>query len=324
MVTVRSGSGPARLIFFGTPAFAVPSIRALVDSPHRVVAVVTQPDRPRGRGHAVSPSPVKALALDHDIPVLQPHNLRDASVAAQLADYTADLGIVAAYGKILPSSVLESTRIGLVNVHASLLPKYRGAAPIHRAVIAGEVETGVTIMRVVQALDAGPMLAQARQPIGPDETSDSVERALADLGAALLADTIGAVLTGTQPETAQDDAEATYAPRITRQDGVIDWNRSPKEIHDLVRGLHPWPHAFTYLGHARLLVHRTTVLPGSSSAAPGTILKASDGQLVVATRAGSIDVTVLQIEGRRPMAARDFLAGHRLPVGSTFRPTPSP
>jgi len=324
MVSVHQRPDSARLIFFGTPAFAVPSLGALLQSPHRVVAVVTQPDRPRGRGHAVSPSPIKSLALEHDISILQPDQLKDASIAARLADYRADLGVVAAYGRILPESILSSTPRGFINVHASLLPKYRGAAPIHRAIIAGERETGVTIMRIARALDAGPMLAHARRPIGPDETSDVVERDLAELGATLLLETIAGVLTGTIREVEQDDAHATYAPRITRSDGVIDWDQSATGIHDLVRGLHPWPHAFTYLGQTRLVIHHAAVLQDSSSAPPGTILQASDGRIVVAARSGTIDLTVLQVEGGRRMAARDFLAGRRLEVGSTFTRAPTP
>jgi methionyl-tRNA formyltransferase len=201
--------GPRRIVFFGTPEFAVPSLEALLRSPHVVAGVVTQPDRPRGRGHKIVDAPVKIVAAAAGVPVLQPPRLRDAMFLEQLAALRSDLGIVAAYGKILTDQVLAAPKHGFLNVHASLLPRYRGAAPVHRAVIAGEPETGVTIMRVVQALDAGPMLADARRPIGVDETSDEVERDLARLGAALLVTTLDDLSAGRVRERSQDDSQAT-------------------------------------------------------------------------------------------------------------------
>ena len=316
-----------RVVFFGTPEFAVPTLDALLDSRHTVVAAVTQPDRPRGRGQKTSPAPVKARALMAGLPVLQPERLKDPVFIDSLAALGADLGVVAAYGKILTDAVLATPRLGLINVHASLLPRYRGAAPVHRAVIAGERETGVTIMRVVKALDAGPMLSTVRRLIAPEDTSDEVERDLARLGARLLADTTDDIAAGRSRETPQDDAAATYAHRLTKDDGVVDWDWPADRVHNLVRGLHPWPHAFTFHQGRRLILHRSTVMPPAVEEAaapgpPGTIVEAAGDQLVVATGAGRLRLTEIQGEGKRPMSAREFLAGHRLAPGDRFSPNP--
>src|SRR5688572_9496887 len=217
---------PLRVVFFGTPGFAVPSLERLLHSHHHVVGVVTQPDRPRGRGQQITAGPVKALAVSMKLPVLQPESLGREAFEAQLSALDADIGVVAAYGKILPDWLLTAIPRGLINVHASLLPRYRGAAPVHRAVMAGDRETGVTIMRVVKALDAGPMLAAVRRPIGEDETSAEVEEDLAKTGARLLIDVVNRLAASVAPEESQNDAEATYAPRITKDDSRIDWGRS--------------------------------------------------------------------------------------------------
>jgi methionyl-tRNA formyltransferase len=311
-----------RVAFFGTPQFAVPTLDALLASRHTVVGVVTQPDRPRGRGHKTSDAPVKARARAADLPVFQPERLKDAAFLDALRALHADIGVVAAYGKILPAPVLATPELGMINVHASLLPKYRGAAPVHRAIIAGEIETGVTIMRVVQALDAGPMLATVSRAIGPDETSDEVERSLAGLGATLLAETLDAIAAGRATETAQDDSRATYAARLAKDDGRVDWSRSATAIHDLIRGLQPWPHAYAQLAGQRIILLRSTPIGTEASAAPGTVVEASRSGLGVATGSGVIRLDELQMEGRRPMAAAQFLAGHRLHEGDRFDPTP--
>jgi len=313
-------AAPLRVVFFGTPAFAVPTLEALLASRHVVVAVVTQPDRPRGRGQKTSDAPVKAAANAAGVRVLQPGSMRDAGFLADLRALQPDLGVVAAYGQILTAPVLAAPRLGLVNVHASLLPKYRGAAPVHRAIIAGERETGVTIMRVVQALDAGPMLATAHRPIGPDETSEDVERGLAGIGATLAVRTIDRLLQGDVEEVPQNDADATYARRLSRDDGLIDWTRSAGDVHNLVRGLHPWPHAFTFLDSRRLILHRSTPASDNGQASPGTIVEASGDRLCVAAGSGTLQVLEIQVEGRRPMTAREFLAGHTLKPGAVLRP----
>jgi methionyl-tRNA formyltransferase len=312
--------GSLRIVFFGTPAFAVPTLEALLGSRHSVVAAVTQPDRPRGRGQRTSDTPVKACAASAGLQILQPDTLKDGSFAAVLTALDADLGVVAAYGKILTDAVLRAPRLGMLNVHASLLPRYRGAAPIHRAVMAGERETGITIMRVVKALDAGPMLAAARRPIGPDETSDEVERDLARIGAGLLVATIERLLEGGLAEVEQVESEATYARRLTKDDGLVDWALPAERIHNLIRGLHPWPHAFTLLDQKRYILLRSTASSEGADAPPGTIIEADGGRLRVAAGSGVVSVLELQAEGKRPMSAREFLAGHPLQTGAVFRP----
>jgi methionyl-tRNA formyltransferase len=309
---------PLRVVFFGTPAFALPTLTALLASRHIVVGVVTQPDRPRGRGHQLSPSPVKALALSRNIPVLQPEKMRDESFLAALRHLDADLGVVAAYGRILTDTILATPRLGLINVHASLLPRWRGAAPVHRAVMAGDTETGVTIMRVVRELDAGPMLLTERRAIAPDETSADVEQALADLGAPLTITTVEKLSQGPVTEEPQPDAGVSYADRITKDDAPIFWWRAAHEVHNQVRGLHPWPLASTSIGGHRLLIIKTRMSdgPAPASAVPGTVLEAEGDRLVVAAGHGTIQVLELRPEGRRTMAARDFLAGHRIAVGA--------
>jgi methionyl-tRNA formyltransferase len=315
-----------RVAFFGTPEFAVPTLDALLGSRHTVVGVVTQPDRPRGRGQKTSAAPVKARALIAGLPVLQPERLKDPAFLDSLTALGADLGVVAAYGKILTDAVLATPPLGLINVHASLLPRYRGAAPVHRAVIAGEHETGVTIMRVVKALDAGPMLSTVHRPIGPEETSDEVERDLSRLGAELLVSTADDILAGRSRETAQDDAAATYAHRLTKDDGIVDWNWPADRLHNFIRGLHPWPHAFTFHQGRRFILRRSMMQPASEGPGqhdtPGTIIEGIGEQLIVATGAGHLRLTEIQAEGKRPMSAREFLAGHRLIPGERFGPNP--
>ena len=308
---------PLRVVFFGTPAFAVPTLDALLASRHTVVGVVTQPDRPRGRGQKTSDSPVKARAVAAGLPVLQPDRLKDPAFIDAFAALGADLGVVAAYGKLLPESLLAAPRLGMINVHASILPTYRGAAPVHRAVIAGERETGVTIMRIVKALDAGPMLARARRGIHPDETSEAVEAGLAIEGAWLLVAVVDRLAEGRSEERPQDEAAATYAPRLTKEDGAIDWTRGAHQIHNLVRGLYPWPHAYTFLNGHRFIVLQTEPAPGGTGE-PGTIVEAHGEHLTVATGDGTLRIRRIQSEGKRPMGIREFLAGHRLTPGERF------
>jgi len=314
--------GKLRVAFFGTPAFAVPTLDALLSSKHAFVGVVTQPDRPRGRGQKLTHAPVKARALAAGLPILQPERLRDADFLSSFTSWQADLAVVAAYGKILGDALLALPRFGMINVHASLLPRYRGAAPVHRAVIAGEQETGVTIMRIVKALDAGTMLATARRNIGHDETSEEVERDLARLGAALLVDVVDRLALEPIVGTAQDDALATYAPRLTKNDGAIDWTAPAERIHNLVRGLHPWPHAYTFHEGHRLIVRRTSASadgPGTEGGGePGTIVRAAEDDLLVQTGTGLLRIVEIQGEGRRPMPVREFLAGHRLLPGAAL------
>jgi methionyl-tRNA formyltransferase len=315
---------PVRIVFFGTPEFAVPSLEGLIASPHTVVSVVTQPDRPRGRGQRVTDSPIKAVARAHGIDVLQPARLRDPGFIDSLAALTPDLGVVAAYGKLIPGDILALPRFGMINVHASLLPRYRGAAPVHRAVIDGMTETGVTIMRMVVALDAGAMLAKVARPIDPEETSDVVERDLARLGVSPLLSVIEQLANGTAREEPQDDAQSTYAARLTKEEGLIDWTRPASAIHNRVRGLYPWPHAYTYASGKRLIVLKSRVEERSTDAEPGTLVEVSRDHLQIAAGGGThLALLEIQPEGRRPMPVRDFLAGHPLKAGTRLGPDPT-
>ncbi len=314
---------PLRLVFFGTPEFAVPTLRDVRAHGHDVAAVVTQPDRPRGRGQKPSPGPVKAFAERHGLRVLQPERLKDDAFLADVASLAPDLGIVAAYGKILPAALIAIPRLGLINVHASLLPRWRGASPIHRAVMAGDADTGVSIMRVVQALDAGGVFAIAYRAIGPDETSEEVEHDLAESGARLILPVIDALGTGAANETPQDDSLVTYAPRLTREDGLISWEAPAFAIHNQVRGLYPWPHAFTSLDGARVIVLRTSV--GSHGIVPppnarsGQVVAVDREAIVVAAGDGRpLALLQVQAEGRRAVNAREFAAGTRLQPGARF------
>lgn len=336
---------PLRIVFFGTPLFAVATLERLLESAHPVVGVVTQPDRPRGRGQNVSDSPVKAAAIGHHLPLLQPDTLRAPDVDTWLRALRADLGVVAAYGKLIPERLLAVPRLGMINVHGSLLPRYRGAAPVHRAVMAGERETGATIMRVTREFDAGAMFAKCTRPIGPDETSEAIERDLAIAGAALLVSVVDEIAQGTSREEPQDDSQATYAPRLTKEEGLIDWSRAAQSIHDQVRGLYPWPHAFTFIDGSRVIVLRTRTAEqvsragmegvmgsgiggalggGTSGVADvgahptaGTVTDArADGIHVAAGDGRTVIIESLQLEGRRPTPARDFLAGHPLVPGT--------
>jgi methionyl-tRNA formyltransferase len=319
-----------RIAFFGTPEFAVPTLEHLLRSDHTLVGVVTQPDRPRGRGQHLTDGPIKQLALDHQLPVFQPERISDPAFLDTLRSWRVDLGVVAAYGKILTQTVLDLPRLGMINVHASLLPKYRGAAPIQRAVMAGEAESGVTIMRIVRELDAGPMLATMVQSIGPEETSDELEQELAFLGAALLISVVNDIASDRAVEIPQDSSQATYAPRLTKSEGLIVWTQSTQDIHDRVRGLHPWPHAFTYLDGARYIILRARVEgdasppSGSNRVCAGEILVASDGKLLVnCGDGGTLAILQIQAEGRRPLEIREFLAGHHLRPGQVFSGPPN-
>ena len=313
-------AAPLRIVFFGTPDFAVPTLEALHGSRHQVVAVITQPDRARGRGQHSQPGPVKQLAERAGLTILQPQRLRDEAFLEAFRTLDADLGVVAAYGKILTDAVLAVPRLGLVNVHASLLPKYRGAAPIHRAVMAGETVTGVTIMRVVKALDAGSMLSKVARPIGDAETSVDVEHDMARLGAAALVETVDAMASGPVTETPQDESEATYAHKLEKTDGIVDWSRPARAIHNQIRGLHPWPHAFSELQGERTILLRSEVErePQQLHAAPGVVIEASPERFAVQTGDGVLRLLTVQREGRRAVTAREFVAGRRVEPGAAF------
>lgn len=311
------------VVFFGTPEFAVPALERLIASPYRVVGVVTQPGRPRGRGQKIAEGEVADCARAHGLPVLQPDRLKDNGFLAALDGFGADLGVVAAYGRILPDAVLQTPRLGFINLHASLLPRYRGAAPVQRAILAGEVQTGVSIMRVVAELDAGPVFLAEAVPIASHETSVELERRLAAVGAAALLRVADALARGEAVATPQDDRLASYAPRITKEEGIIRWARPAETIHNQVRALHPWPHAWTTLAGRRYIIIESAVAPDPPAPSPppgerrpGQILVASGSSVIVAAGlSASLRILRIQPEGKRAMETREFLAGHPLAPG---------
>lgn len=301
----------------GTPAFACPSLEALLARPDPVVAVVTQPDRPRGRGLAMAAPEVKVLAEARGVPVLQPEKVRDPAFEQALRRLAPDLIVVAAYGRILPRAILELPPRGCINVHASLLPRHRGAAPIAWAILAGDHTTGVTIMNMTEEMDAGDILLQRATPIGPEETGGELTTRLAALGADLLVEAIDGLRAGTLRPRPQDDAEVTFAPRIEQQQRRIDWRRPAEELARLVRALSPAPCAFTTLAGRRFKVFRARAVPNAGAGAPpGTVVGAHGDAIAVATGRGTLELLEVQLEGRRRLAAGDFLVGHPLAAGT--------
>jgi methionyl-tRNA formyltransferase len=300
----------------GTPAFACPILEALLARPDPVVGVVTQPDRPRGRGLSVAAPEVKVLAQRHGLPVLQPDKVKDPAFEQALRRLAPDLIVVAAYGRILPRAILDLPPHGCVNVHASLLPRHRGAAPITWAILAGDHTTGVTTMNMAEEMDAGDVLLQRATPIGPEETGGELTVRLATLGADLIGETLDALRAGTLRPRAQADADVTYAPRIDQQQRRIDWKRPADELARLVRALSPAPAAYTTLGPRRLKVFRARPDATPTSAAPGTVTTAKGGRLVVATGREGLELLEVQLEGRRRLTAAEFLVGHPVASGT--------
>jgi methionyl-tRNA formyltransferase len=302
----------------GTPDFAVPTLNALQAAGHRIALVVTQPDKPRGRGRKVEPPPVKKAAAELGLPVVQPASLRDESTLSRLSALQADFFVVAAYGQILRSDVLAMPRLGCINVHASLLPRYRGPAPIHWAVINGDAETGVTTMQMDKGLDTGDILMAAREPIFPHDTTGSLQERLAALGAGLLLKTLEGFETGAVRRTAQDHDQATYAPLLKKNDGRIDWSKPAAKIEPFIRGMTPWPGASTFWEGARIKVFRAMVSPAGAAAPPGTVVRVSANELVIAAAEGVLSILELQGASGSRMPVSDFLRGHRIPLGATF------
>ncbi len=298
------------VIFAGTPAFAACSLQALLDSPHHVRAVYTQPDRPAGRGRKLKASPVKTLALAHGIPVRQPKTLRDVEAQAELA--ASDVMIVVAYGLILPTAVLAAPRMGCLNVHASLLPRWRGAAPIQRAILAGDAETGITIMQMDEGLDTGDMLRKAYTPIGPDDTAQTLHDRLAALGAQALLDTLCGLQTGTLQPEPQDDAQSTHAAKLDKAEAQIDWQQSATELARRVHAFNPWPVAHTPYQGQNLRIWLADAIDGGSDAPPGTVVAEGRDGIDVVCGDGLLRVTRLQQPGGRPIDAADYLNAHSL------------
>nr|WP_302467353.1 methionyl-tRNA formyltransferase [Intestinimonas massiliensis (ex Afouda et al. 2020)] len=297
----------------GTPEFAVPSLNALLGAGHTVCGVFTQPDKPKNRGMKLLPSPVKVCALSHEIPVFQPAKMRDGEALGYLRELDPELIVVAAYGKILPSEILDYPVKGCINVHSSLLPKYRGAAPINWAILNGEAVTGVTIMHMAPALDAGDIIAQVSTPIGADETAPTLTARLAELGAELLVSAVEAIGAGTAARTPQDEADSTYAPMLSRELSPMDWSKPARTLHDQVRGLLPWPAAVAEFGGIRCKVFSTDLPIQTTDAAPGTILEAGKRGIDIACGGGTVlHIDELQADGGKRMKAADYLRGHPL------------
>ncbi|MCD7945143.1 MAG: methionyl-tRNA formyltransferase [Clostridiales bacterium] len=302
-----------RIVFMGTPEFSVPSLNRLIADGHEIAAVYTQPDKPKNRGMKLAFSPVKEVALAHGIPVVQPQTLREEGTLKTLAAFRPELMVVAAYGKILPRPFFEMPPLGCINVHSSLLPKYRGAAPINWAVINGERETGVTIMDIAEALDSGDILAQATTPIDPDETVETLHDRLAEMGADLLSETVDKIAAGTVQRTPQDDSLATYAPMLSRALSPIDWSHSARAIHDQVRGLVPWPATTAQVGGQTFKVFATQVTEERTGKTGGTLLGTDDrGILIACGDGGVLRITEVQAPGKKRMKAADYLRGHPL------------
>lgn len=303
-----------RVVFMGTPEFACPTLQKLIERREELVAVVTQPDRPKGRGQQVLPPPVKVLAERYGIPVFQPLKVRAPEFIEVMRELNPDLIVVVAFGQILPRALLAIPRHGCINVHASLLPAYRGAAPLNWCIINGETETGVTTMLMDVGLDTGDMLVKKPTPIDAEEDTQALHDRLAALGAEALAETLDLLVTGRLVPEKQVDDLSCYAPMLKKEDGLIDWSRPAQAIKNLVRGMTPWPGAFTWLDARTLKIYRVTVAAGSG--APGTVLSADRSGLEVACGEGSLLIEELQLEGKKRLSAREFLAGYKIAPGT--------
>lgn len=311
---------PLRIIFMGTPDFAAATLKALIDGPDEVVAVVTQPDRAKGRGKKLTPPPAKILAEAAGIPVLQPTKIKTEDFRNGLLSYQPDLMVVTAYGRILPKALLELPPLGCINVHGSLLPKYRGAAPIQWAVINGEAETGVTIIQMDAGMDTGDMLLRVKIAISLDETAGSLFDKLADLGSATLLTAIQGLQEGTIIPIPQDHSLATVAPMLKKDDGLIDWHKDAQEIERLIRGLDPWPSAFCFLNGKRLRLFKPEVLHQDSDQPPGTVLQADKRGVLVACGRNTLLTKEIQPAGKKRMAVESFLCGQPIAAGTLLSP----
>jgi methionyl-tRNA formyltransferase len=315
-----------RIVMLGTGDFALPTLEHLVETGHHVVALVTQPDRPQGRKQERIPSRIKQAAQAHAIRVEQPEDVNATPSLEAIRQLEPDLLVTAAYGQILAAALMSIPRLGGVNLHASVLPAYRGAAPVARAIQNSETETGVTVIRMTPRIDAGGIIAIAKTTIGPDETAGELEERLALLGSPLVVQAIAALAAGAVTVLPQDPGAVTRAPKLRKEDGQIDWSRSARSIHNLVRAMQPWPIAFTTWhpqgkppsDAVRLIVHKTTVIGGRG--APGEVIEAAGDRLVVATSEAAIRMLVVQLPGKKPVTASEFLRGHRLQSGDSMGP----
>lgn len=305
-----------KIVFMGTPDFAIPSLAALIRSDDTVCGVVTQPDRLRGRGKKLTPPPVKSLAAEQGIPVLQPERVREEACVRWLEDLAPDLIVVVAFGQILPARVLSIPARGCINLHASLLPRYRGAAPINRAIINGDEATGLTTMLMNEGMDTGDILLQQEEPIAAGDDALSLSRRLSVAGASLLLETVSRLQRDMLTPQPQNGSCATYAPPLKKEDGLIDWTGSAREIHNRIRGTVPWPGAFTYLDRRRLKILKSSISEGAAQFPPGTVVHAGPEGIQTVTGEGYLTLTEVQLENRGKMKAADFLSGHALPAGT--------
>ena len=307
-----------RIVFMGTPRSAAATLQSLLEGPDPVVGVVTRPDRPAGRGQKSTASPVRRMALAHDRPVLAPQKIRDEAFLRALTEWAPDVIVVVAFGRILPRTVLELPPQGCINVHYSLLPKYRGAAPMTWVLANGETKTGVTTMKLVEQMDAGPVLLQEEVPISPEETTATLEDKLTPMGSRLLLQTLKELKEGSVREIPQREEEATFAPMLKKEDGTIDWNRSARAIECLVRAFNPWPSAYTHWEGRLLKVHRAAVVAAAEPAAPGEVVRADNKGLWVSTGEGWLDLVEVQLENRKRLGGGEFVRGARIHKGTRF------
>ncbi|HIW49843.1 MAG TPA: methionyl-tRNA formyltransferase [Candidatus Blautia intestinavium] len=307
-----------KIVYMGTPDFAVPPLEALVKAGYEVAAVVTQPDKPKGRGKALMPTPVKEEALKHGIPVYQPEKVREPGFVEKLRELKPDLIVVAAFGQIIPESVLNMPKFGCINIHASLLPKYRGAAPIQYAVIDGEKESGVTIMKMGKGLDTGDMIARTEVPLAKDETGGSLFEKLSSAGARLLVETLPDIFAGTAVYEKQPEESPTpYAAMITKKMGLIDFSKSAEELERLVRGLNPWPSAYTFLNGKNLKIWKAEAdMTQAEKNIPGTVVRADEEGICVACGTGRLILKEVQLEGKKRMDSASFLRGCKVEPGT--------
>jgi len=307
-----------RVVFMGTPDFAVPCLQALVDAGYEVCGVVSQPDRPKGRGRKLTPSPVKEAALKLNLPVVTVERVKEPAFLAQMKEWNPDVAVVVAFGQILPESVLKTPVFGCINVHASLLPAYRGAAPIHRAIINGESETGVTTMQMDKGMDTGGMLLSQRVAIGPDMNVGELHDVLSRCGAALIAKTLDGLFAGELTPVPQDESRATYAPMLDRSLERIDWRKTARELHNLVRGLNPWPGAYCICDSIPMKVWRTRTKPTGGLLKPGRIHACGNEGVLVETGEGLLELLEIQPESKRRMSARECACGYCLLPGTVL------
>ena len=305
-----------KIIFMGTPQFSVPGLQALHLNGYDIAGVVTQPDRPKGRGRRITFSPVKQTAMDLGYPVIQPSSIKTPDFADHIKSLKPDFQVVIAYGKILPENVLALPRLGTINIHASLLPKLRGAAPIQWAVINGETETGVCSMRMDKGMDTGDILLTAKEPVKPDDTAGTLHDRLAVKGATVLIDTLKAYADNTIQPVRQDHTLATYAPMLTKDDGLINWNKSAKSLESFIRGVTPWPGAYTFWGDKRLKIFKSTPIIAEISEPPGTVVMGFPDELRVATGEGVLSVQEIQGASGKRLTVKDFLRGHPIKPGT--------